>query len=289
MAARPDLVMRAYTGTDEEAVRELIDADRLPGQPGVSGAMLAEALAGRSPVDAGWWEKLERPRTWVAVECGDGGVVGVVSYALEPGDGTGYILWLHCREDRAVADALVAHAVGDLSARSWQAFQFASALTRGLEGLPVGHRPATRAALEAAGFEGADLWRYMRAPLPSREAGRAARVRVRKEDGGLRVLRVYAGVRVIAEAEVGEPEAGVGVLWWLHVDPRSRGRGLGRGLLGSALALLGELGATEAILYVDDDAPPGDERDRTAAGALYDSVGFVEVDRLHSFTRTTRA
>ncbi|MCZ7458231.1 GNAT family N-acetyltransferase [Streptomyces sp. WMMC940] len=288
MAAQPDLVMRVYAATDEEAVRELIDADRLPGQPGVSGTMLAEALAGRSPVDAGWWERLEPPRTWVAADR-RGVVVGVVSYALNPGDETGYILWLHCREDRAVADALVAHALGGLSARSWQAFQFASALTRGLEGLPVGHRPATRAALEAAGFTGADLWRYMRAPLPGREAGRAPRVRVRRKRGGLRVLRVYAGVRVIAEAEVGEPVAGVGVVWWLHVDPGSRRSGLGRGLLGSALALLGDLGATEAILYVDDDAPPGDERDRTAANALYDSVGFVEVDRLHSFTRPPHA
>jgi hypothetical protein len=55
-------------------------------------------------------------------------------------------------------------------------------------------------------------------------------------------------------------------------------------MLGSALDLLAGLGATETILYVDDDAPPGDDRDRTAANALYDSAGFNEADRLHAYT-----
>ncbi|MEU8695521.1 hypothetical protein [Streptomyces sp. NPDC048665] len=41
------------------------------------------------------------------------------------------------------------------------------------------------------------------------------------------------------------------------------------------------------ILFVDDDAPPGDDRDRTAAKSLYESAGFREVDRLHSFSRLT--
>ncbi|MFJ3826017.1 GNAT family N-acetyltransferase [Streptomyces nodosus] len=285
MAAGTDMAMRAYADTDEEAVLEIINADRLPGQPMVSSAMLAEALAGRSSVDASWWEQLEPPRTWVAVGESGTGIVGVISYALRPHDQTGQILWLHCREDRAVADALIAHTGGELKARSLHAFQFSSALTRGLEGLPVRHRPATRAALEAAGFTGEDLWRYMCAPLPSRETQRAAGVKVRKKDGAIRVLQMRAGLRTLAEAEVGEPVAGVGVLWWINVDPRNRGRGLGRRLLGSALALLSDLGATEVILYVDDDAPPGDGRDRTAANALYDSLGFVEVDRLHSYTR----
>ncbi|WP_351237622.1 hypothetical protein [Streptomyces sp. NPDC002133] len=36
------------------------------------------------------------------------------------------------------------------------------------------------------------------------------------------------------------------------------------------------------ILYVVVDAPPGGERDRRAADALCDSVGFIEVDGLNS-------
>lgn len=64
----------------------------------------------------------------------------------------------------------------------------------------------------------------------------------------------------------------------------TRGRGLGRAMLGSALDVLSGLGARKAILYVDDDAPPGDERDRAAANALYESAGFAEVDRLYSYS-----
>ncbi|MFD3442347.1 hypothetical protein ACFWU3_33190 [Streptomyces sp. NPDC058685] len=54
-------------------------------------------------------------------------------------------------------------------------------------------------------------------------------------------------------------------------------------MLGSALETLAGLEAREAILYVDD-APPGDERDRTAANSLYESAGFTEVDRLYSYS-----
>ncbi|MGP3954043.1 GNAT family N-acetyltransferase [Streptomyces sp. 7N604] len=74
------------------------------------------------------------------------------------------------------------------------------------------------------------------------------------------------------------------MLWWIGVEPEARGRGLVRAMLGSALDLLAGLGACEAILYVDDDAPSGDDRDRTAANGLYDSVGLQEVDHLHAYT-----
>ncbi|GAA4935844.1 hypothetical protein [Actinoplanes utahensis] len=49
--------------------------------------------------------------------------------------------------------------------------------------------------------------------------------------------------------------------------------------------MLADLGASEAILYVDDDAS-GIDRDRTAANRLYDRSGFTEIDRLHSYRRT---
>jgi hypothetical protein len=52
-------------------------------------------------------------------------------------------------------------------AAALHAFQFASALGPGLEGLPVRHRPVADAALRRAGFVGADLWRYMRRELPA--------------------------------------------------------------------------------------------------------------------------
>jgi hypothetical protein len=60
-------------------------------------------------------------------------------------------------------------------------------------------------------------------------------------------------------------------------------------MLGSALAVLTDLGAAEAILYVDDDEPQGGERDRTAANSLYRTAGFTEVDRLYAYSLPLRA
>ncbi|MER5974527.1 GNAT family N-acetyltransferase [Streptomyces sp. NPDC002055] len=278
--------VRPYAAGDELAVLDLVGADRLPGQPLTTPEMLAEALAGRSPVDGGWWDELDAPVTEVI--CDEAGtVLGVVSYAARPGDGAGFILWLHCREDPALADALVARALDRLGQRTVHAFEFASALTLGMEGLPARHRPATRRALQEAGFTGRDLWRYMRADLPIAGLPHAAHITVNEcEDPPGKRLEVREGAELLGEATIGRPIAGIGVLWWISVAPPARGRGLGLGLLGSALDLLAGLGAREAILYVDDDAPPGDaERDRTAANRLYDRAGFTEVDRLHSFTR----
>ncbi|MGW6569817.1 hypothetical protein [Streptomyces sp. NPDC054975] len=68
--------------------------------------MLREALQGRSPGDAGWWADPKTPVTEVAVNEA-GAVVGVVSYALRPKDDTGQLLWLHCQEYDATADALI--------------------------------------------------------------------------------------------------------------------------------------------------------------------------------------
>lgn len=279
------VTLRPYTPADRTAVLRLVSADRLPGQPEPTPAMLGEALRGRSPVDAGWWADLKRPATQVAVDAA-GTVVGVVSYAVRPKDDTGHLLWLHCREDEPTADTLIRHAVAALAPRRVEAFQFASALSLGLEALPVRHRPATVRALERAGFTGERLWRYMRADLPARPLPHLPHVHVGPDPGGKNARRLEARQdgRVVAEAVVGPPAQGTGVLWWIEVEPHARGRGLGRAMLGSALDVLTGLGATEVILYVDDDAPPGDERDRTAAIRLYESAGFTEIDRLYSYT-----
>jgi hypothetical protein len=45
-----------------------------------------------------------------------------------------------------------------------------------------------------------------------------------------------------------------------------------------------EQGASEVILYVDDDEPGG-ARDRSAANHLHEAFGFAEIDRLHSYIR----
>ncbi|WP_345528958.1 GNAT family N-acetyltransferase [Streptomyces showdoensis] len=279
------LSVRAYHPGDEAAVLGLVGADRLPGQPPATPGMLAEALAGRSPVDGGWWDELEAPVTEVICDATDQ-VLGAVSYARRPSDQSGFILWLHCREDEGLAEALISRALHRLGTGTVHAFEFASALTLGLEGLPARHRPATLKALEAAGFTGRDSWRYMRADLPVAGLPRAERCTVEEcEDPPGRRLEVRDGAELLAEATIGRPVDGVGVLWWIGVAQAARGRGTGLALLGSALDELAGIGAREVILYVDDDAPPGDtERDRTAANGLYDRAGFTEVDRLHCFT-----
>ncbi|HWE91878.1 MAG TPA: GNAT family N-acetyltransferase [Pseudonocardiaceae bacterium] len=286
--ARSVLTPRSFDVQDTAAVLGLVNADRIPGQPLCTDAMLSEAVTGRSPVDSAWWAELDR--LVVDVLCDSRGVVrGAVSYARRARDGAGLILWLHGREEPAVIEALLGHATGRLGrASSVAAFEFASALTVGLEGLPVRHRPVTRDALRARRFAEADLWRYMRRDLPAADLPRChdADVLPDPEHPGWRVeVRGSDGVRV-GDAQVSVAAPGLGVLWWIGVAASHRGQGLGWSLLGSALDVLHQHGAREVILFVDDDASADDpERGRGAANALYDRAGFAEIDRLCSYRR----
>lgn len=269
------------------AVLELINADQLPGQPVASEAMLDEAIHGRSPIDGGFWDEL-RGITVDVLTGAEQRVLGVVSYARRPRDQAGVILWLHAREDPGVVAELVEHARVQLAPCSViEAFSFATALGLGLEALPVRHRPATVQALQAAGFVGEDLWRYMHRQLPAPELARADGVEVSIPEADTRQLTLREDGQLLAEATIGLPTEGIGVLWWISVEPAARGRGLGPALLGSALESLSSLGAEQVILYVDDDDPdPASDRSRHAANKLYDRAGFTEIDRLHSYRLT---
>ncbi|MFC8176677.1 GNAT family N-acetyltransferase [Streptomyces sp. NPDC057325] len=281
MSLAPGLTLRPYTDQDRSAVLGLINTEWLPGQPLVDRAMLADALAGRSQIDAGWWAELNPPTTTVATGP-SGSVVGVVSCAVRPQDGTGLILWMHCGKSTEVARALVHHALTVLAdCRKWEAYQFASALTLGLEGLPVAHRPAVHAVLTGQGFTARDEWRYMRRPLPATGLPRLETDVEPVPEG----WRLTAGENGQAQAQATVGLSGItGVLWWIGVKQAARGRGLGRAMLGSALDFLSAGGAHEVILYVDD-ASGYPEQDRTAANALYESAGFTQVDRLFSYRR----
>lgn len=261
------------------ALRDLVDADRLPGQPVLSAAALAQALAGRSPIDAGCWDELTDLH--VDVIPGDGDTLaGAVSWAIRPGDHTGVLLWLHAREQPAPVAALIEHATAQHDG-PWQAFDFATALTLGVEALPVAHRPVTAAALTARGFLGRDLWRYLHrwlTDLPPRPALELT-VTPARLDGWALSTSDGAGT-----VEVTAPVGGTAMIGWLGVDPTARGRGLGAALLHAALHHLAGHGASDVVLYVDDDEPGG-ERDRTAANHLYDRTGFTQIDRLHSYSR----
>jgi GNAT superfamily N-acetyltransferase len=270
---------------DEAVVLDLIDADRLPCQPQCTPEMLAEARAGRSPVDTGSWDELADLHVDVA-EMEGGGVVGVVSHGRRPRDGAGMVLWLHGREDSDVVGFLLDHALGAVGGSGTvHAFPFATALGMGLEALPVRHREVTHRVFVHRGFEGGALWRYLCRRLPAPALlPRGARIRVSPVEDGRRRLTLQHDSAVIGEATIGVPVAGVGVVWWVEVDPSRRGTGVGRTLFGSALDLLARSGAREVVLYVaDGESIP--EGDRAAARVLYESAGFEEVDRLVSLHR----
>lgn len=281
------LTPRAFSAQDTATVVSLINADRIPGQPECTKAMLSEAIAGRSPGDGGRWAELDTLAIDVLCD-GHGGICGVVSYAHRARDGAGLVLWLHGREQPAIVEALLDHADRHLpDALSVEAFGFASALTVGLEGLPIRHRPVTRQALLTHGFAEADLWRYMRRDLPAADLPRVHETCVlpAAERPGWRVVRGSDGT-LLGGAQTGIAAPGLGVLWWIGVEEPYRGQRLGWSLLASALDVLHEHGAREAILFVDDDAPADDPRwGRGAANALYDRAGFAEVDRLCSYRR----
>lgn len=260
----------------------LINADRLPGQPVCTPGMLRQAVSGRSPVDSDWWAELENLAVVIARDT-QANLIGAISYAFRPRDDTGVVLWLHALERRTVVDALLQHALGALGPLpAVDAFDFATALGLGLEALPVRQRPVTHASLLEHGFEGDNLWRYMRRELPANlpTTSEVDLEPSQHKDGW--EIRVRRDDQVVAEAHVGKPVDGIGVLWWIAVEPPYRGSGLGGRLLGTACDVLTNAGAREVVLYVDDDDPRG-ERSREAANRLYDAAGFVEIDRLYSY------
>jgi GNAT superfamily N-acetyltransferase len=272
-------------------VLALIAADRLPGQPPSTASDLAEALVGRSAVDAGWWTELSDVRSDVALAPETESVVGVVSFAHRERDGAGVLLWLHAREEPVVADVLVRHVLAQFGDHvTVYGFPFATALTLGIEALPSRRRATTR-VLIGHGFTGSDLWRYMARDLSAAEdldvaapVGVELVCRVSDDPEGWTITAAWNG-RVLGEATVATPRSGVGMLCWLGVSDSERGQGLGRVLLYRALDQLRRAGARQVILYVDDDQEPGGDRDRSAANHLYDRCGFVQIDRLISFVR----
>ncbi|MCX4666430.1 GNAT family N-acetyltransferase [Streptomyces sp. NBC_01381] len=277
-------MIRPYRPTDAHALRARINADRPPGQPACTAQTLDEALRGNSTRDTACWQELDAPRTDVLVDHRDS-VTGAVSYAIRRRDDAVVVLWMHCREEATASGLLIDHVLEQARLRTVHAFEFASAFSS-LEGLPAQHRATTRRVLTAAGFTQRDLWRYLRAELPITGLKRLANYSTSptKDQAGRHLMVQDAGT-LIAEATISNPVDGIGVLRWLHVEPEARRQGLGTAVLASALDLLAGLGAREVVAFVDDDAPGDPERDRSAANALYDAVGFTEVDRLLSFTR----
>lgn len=258
---------------------EVVDADRLAGQPACTPAMVATALAGRSSIDAWSWEQLATMRVLVA-EDGGGRLAGAGSVGRRP-NGERYLLWLHGREDRRTLDLLLAGLLrGVRRTDPVSAFAFPTELSVGLEGLPNTARPATHEALLGKGFTGEERWLYLRAagrgPAPDGECRR------RGQGADLR-LELTGDGKPVGSAELGLPAPGIGLIWWLEVEGTQRRRGHGRQLVRAARHTLSEAGATETILFVDRDGRQG--HDWRPALELYLSEGFEIVDRLWSYRR----
>ncbi len=276
------------------AVLELVNADLLPGQPACSRQALEMAMRGESPVDASWWHALSGVEVVAARR--EGAVVGAASCAVANADRSGWLLWLHAREARDVVEALVDHVLGELTGCSHlYAFWIATALSLGLEALPVEQRPVTHEILTSRSLAGRDSWRYLvLAPeataIAGGEAGAedVASVLPISGAGEIPTWRLLVGDREepVAAAEVALGGDGCGVLWWIDVEPAHRGRGIGKRLLRQALRFLALEGA-ETVAALVDHADPRD-RDPRPVLRLLASAGFAEVDRLWSYESSRR-
>lgn len=208
----PRMTVRHYRSSDQGRVLELVNADRLVGQPVATPDMLEEALAGRSSViDAGWWAELADLATEVLVDP-DGVVQGVLATAVRPRDGAGVLLSCHGREDPVIVSSLLGRATERLADRPvLHAFDFASALSLGLEALPVPHRARTDRALRDTGFTGRDLWRYAHRTLPAPELAVDAEAVVTpcQDPPGWRIEHRDAD-QLLGEAVVTTPVQGIG-------------------------------------------------------------------------------
>ena len=60
------MLIRDIDGADLEAVCDLVDADRLSGQPPCRVDKVQNALAGRAEIDVLYWQKLRELRSLVA-------------------------------------------------------------------------------------------------------------------------------------------------------------------------------------------------------------------------------
>jgi ribosomal protein S18 acetylase RimI-like enzyme len=264
---------------DVEAVCSLVDRERLPGQPACTPERVRTALAGRSTTDPWWWGELATMRT-IGVEGPDGTLVAAGALGRRR-SGDRYLLWLHAGEDPALVEAALWPLLrGVRRGDPIFAFWSATELSVGLEGLPRQRRPATHEALLARGFTGQDRWLYLTGPAAT-EAPETTYHR-RGHGSELRVELDVDG-RAAGGAELSLAAPGVGVIWWLEIEPDYRRRGLGRQLLRAARSVLAEEGAAEVVLFVDHDDP--EARDRRPALELYLAEGFTVVDHLWSYRR----
>ncbi|WP_155059493.1 GNAT family N-acetyltransferase [Streptomyces blattellae] len=272
--------VRPYRPEDESGVRALIDADRLPGQPLCTPEKLAAARPG--PLAPADWSLPARPRISVLADAADG-PVGVIAYRSFAGVRTGAICWLHAREDPPALRALVDHALAELApCPQIEAFVSAPPGPLGPGGLPRTRRGTTHRVLLQTGFTGRRQGRYLRCALPAESAPAKLVADVFPCDvpPGHRLI-IREAAEPVAEALAGVGPDRTATVYWIETQPAHRRRGLGRKVLGQALALLAEQGADEVSLVIDDIQ----NREGEPALRLFASFGFTFVDQLWTYQR----
>ena len=259
--------------TDFGELTTLLNENRLPGQPPVTDAMVQATFTRDAAVDQWYYEQLVETHI-LAVRDQSRRLVGAVAYG-DARQGVRDLLWLAASEPAVIA-ALVDAVFADWNGPS-RAFWYASTVSAGLEGLPRQHRSDVHDVLVSRGFLGRDLWSYQLLPVTTPNS---------KCDVGFTKKGVVSDAHgaAVAQYEIAIPYEGLGVLWWIETNEDHRGHGHGRVALDEALSALAAHGATEVMLYVDDDDLAG-ERDRRPAKALYAAAGFREVDRLWSYSK----
>ncbi|MYV46438.1 GNAT family N-acetyltransferase [Streptomyces sp. SID2888] len=274
--------VRPYCPQDEPGVRELINADRLPGQPHCTSEKLAAARHGAVPFPVAGWTVPAWLRISVLADIEDR-PCGTIAYLSWSDVRTGLICWLHAYEDPSVLRALIGHALAALADCTWiEAFSSAPPGPLGPGGLPCTRRGATHDALVQRGFTGRCQSCYLHRGLPAEPlpATLVADVVPCDYPPGRRLI-IREGAEPVAEAVVSVEPDHTATVYWIETLPTRRCRGLGRKLLSQALALLAKQGATEVALVLDDAQQPASECQ--AATRLFRSFGFTLVDQLWTY------
>ena len=126
-----------------------------------------------------------------------------------------------------------------------------------------------------------DEWLYMKGPVLSQQPPPlTTRTEIKQHKNRWQLL-LHQDEEQVAEAEIGIGKNQKGVVWWIEVQEKWRGRGFGKDLLLQARNVLNNAGAKEVLLYVDRDDSL--ERNRIPAIRLYQSQGFTVIDHLWSY------
>ncbi|MGI5380640.1 GNAT family N-acetyltransferase [Streptomyces sp. CA-251387] len=235
--------VRVSTDADLPAVRRLVAADRLPGEPPLPDHLPEVPTAGKVFTLTGT----------------DGQAHGVACLSVRRSDDAGLVHWLHAGEDLDAVAALLAFARAELGRRTLHAFTAPATATR-VPGLPMRHRPATARALTAAGFTLATAQEYLlrdlNDPKPAAPDDLIAHVTPLEDFRGWRLVVPGPGTTgVVASAVLScpHPTSGMAVLWHLAVHPEHRHHGIGHRLLAQSLNLAAASSARYLAAFTDPD------------------------------------